>query len=167
MHWWPICAVIIQKRAVMNWILCSDEFFHCSVGKIWILTFSEKTNERSLPFPMKVCLTPPSTVAGNFTHFIKLKSPLYSFFQQNFGNNISTIQTSLRRKVRLLSNQSFEEKWTWNKYTEIGSKEENHILWNSWVQNCLGIRRNKYIHSVQSTGHTYKKFPREHAPEPP
>ena len=153
-QWW------IEYCAVMN-------SFTVQLEKFEFLRFQKKTNERSLPFPMKVCLTPPSTVAGNFTHFIKLKSPLYSFFQQNFGNNISTIQTSLRRKMRLLSNQSFEEKWTWNKYTEIGSKEENHILWNSWVQNCLGIRRNKYIHSVQSRGHTYKKFPREHAHETP
>ena len=30
----------------------------------------------------------PSTVTGNFIHFIKLKAPLHSFFQQNVGNNI-------------------------------------------------------------------------------
>ena len=153
-QWW------IEYCAVLN-------SFTVQLEKFEFLRFQKKTNERSLPFPMKVCLTPPSTVAGNFTHFIKLKSPLYSFFQQNFGNNISTIQTSLRRKMRLLSNQSFKEKWTWNKYTKIGSKRKITFYETVGCKNCLLIRRNKYIHSVQSRAHTCETFPREYAPEPP
>ena len=49
MQWWPICAVMNRKCAVMNWKICSDEFLHLSVWNTPNTTdpyvFRIKTNE--------------------------------------------------------------------------------------------------------------------------
>ena len=105
-------------------------------------------------------------VTGNLTHFTKLKLPLYSSFQHNFRNNIQLrhyweekwdyCQTKASKRNELeISIQRLEAKRKITFYETVGCK------------NCLLIRRNKYIHSVQSRAHTCEKFPREHAPEPP
>ena len=85
---WPICAVMIKKFAVMKWMLCSDEFFHISAWNIWMLTFSAKDKWMLPPISIESMLGTPSSVTGNFIHFIKLKFPLHSCFQQNIENDI-------------------------------------------------------------------------------